>query len=87
MGAAFVYVWWNNRREITEAVILMADDLPASEVYPVMLEELSQSLGFLNDIRNRLYETESVYSEDSNSVNSLGPQDRAALLRHYPPIR
>lgn len=87
MGAAFVYVWWNGQREITDAVILMADDLPADEVYPVLLEELSQSLGFLNDIRNQIYERESVFSEDSNAVTSLGPQDSAAMLRHYPPLR
>ncbi|GGL76013.1 DUF2927 domain-containing protein [Wenxinia marina] len=87
MGAAYVYVWWNGRMEITEARILMADDLPHYEVYPVLLEELTQAMGFLNDIRNPLYDSESVFSEDSNAVMTLGQQDRAALLRHYPALR
>ena len=87
MGAAFVYVWWDASNRITDARILMADDLPMEEVYPVLLEELAQSLGFLNDIRNPLYETVSVFSEDSNSVETLGRQDRAILRRHYPRAR
>ena len=87
MGAAFVYVWWDASNRITDARILMADDIPMEEVYPVLLEELAQSLGFLNDIRNPLYEDDSVFSEDSNSVETLGPQDRAILRRHYPRAR
>jgi hypothetical protein len=84
MGAAYVYVWWDGRRQLTEGRILMADDLPEDEVLPVLLEELTQSLGFLTDIRNPIYLRESVFSEDSNSVTRLGPQDIAALRRHYP---
>ncbi|SHJ14210.1 DUF2927 domain-containing protein [Wenxinia saemankumensis] len=84
MGAAFVYIWWDGRHRITEGRILMADDLPQDEVYPVLLEELTQSLGFMIDIRNPAYERDSVFSEDSNSVTRLGAQDRAALRRHYP---
>ena len=48
-----------------------------------MLEELTQSLGFLTDIRNPLYESHSVFSEDSNSVTRLGPQDVTVLRWHY----
>ena len=84
MGAAFVYVWWDGSNRITDARILMADDMPLSEVYPVLLEELSQSLGFLNDIRNPIYNAVSVFSEDSNAVMTLGRQDRAIMRRHYP---
>lgn len=85
MGAAYVYVWWDGLRNLTDGRILMANDLPEREVYPVLLEELTQAMGFLNDIRNPLYEDDSVFSEDSNSVTRLGRQDRAAILRHYPP--
>lgn len=84
MGAAYVYVWWNLRNEITSAQILLADDLPIPEVYPVLLEEMTQALGFLTDIRNPAYDFDSVFAEDSNAVAHLGPQDRTALLRHYP---
>lgn len=84
MGAAYVYVWWNPLNEITSAQILLADDLPVPEVYPVLLEEMTQALGFLTDIRNPAYDFDSVFAEDSNAVAHLGAQDRAALLRHYP---
>jgi hypothetical protein len=84
IGAGLTTVWWNDRREITEAVIVMAGDLPVPQVFPVLLEELTQSLGLLTDIRNPWYETRSVFSEDSNSVTRLGPQDVMALRRHYP---
>jgi hypothetical protein len=49
-----------------------------------MIEELSQAMGLMTDIRNPYYETQSVFSEDSNSVQKLGEQDREALRRHYP---
>ena len=49
-----------------------------------MLEELTQSMGLMTDIRNPYYETRSVFSEDSNSVVKLGEQDREALRLHYP---
>lgn len=84
IGAGLTTVWWNSRLEITEAVIVMANRLPLPEVYPVMLEELTQSTGLLSDIRNPAYEDVSVFSEDSNRVTRLGPQDIMALRRHYP---
>lgn len=84
IGAGLTTIWWNDRLEITRGVIVMAGDLPWPEVYPVMLEELTQSLGLLTDIRNPFYETRSVFSEDSNSVTRLGPQDQMVLRRHYP---
>jgi len=84
IGAGLTTVWWNDNREITNGLIVMAGDLPSPEIYPVMLEELTQSLGFLTDIRNPVYEQESVFSEDSNNVTRLGPQDLMVLRRHYP---
>ena len=85
IGAALVHVRWNARRQIEEATIAMASDLPLSTAYPVLLEELTQALGLLTDIRNSHYETISVFSEDSNIVRKLGEQDRMAIRRHYPP--
>ena len=84
IGAGLTTVWWNDVYEITKALIVMADDLPSREIYPVMLEELTQSMGLLTDIRNPLYDRDSVFSEDSNSVRQLGEQDIMALRRHYP---
>lgn len=50
-----------------------------------MLEEITQALGFMTDIRNPAYDGVSVFSEDSNAAKTLGPQDIMALRRHYPP--
>ena len=84
IGAALVTVWWDDLNHITDAVIVMAADLPKDEVLPVILEELCQAMGLLTDIRNPVYNAVSVFSEDSNSVKRLGAQDRAALRLHYP---
>lgn len=83
IGAAIVQVWWNGNLEITEAVIVFASDIPLDEADSIMLEELTQGLGLLTDIRNPFYDDRSIFSEDSNSVRKLGPQDRMAIARHY----
>jgi len=85
IGAALVTVWWDAYDRITEAAIVMAADLPPREVVPVLLEEMSQGLGLLTDIRNPYYDGRSVFSEDSNSARVLSPQDRLVLQMHYPP--
>ena len=87
IGAALVTVWWDAAQDLTEAVIVMAEDLPAADVRPVVLEELTQAMGLMTDIRNPFYDQESVFSEDSNRVTRLGPQDKEALRRHYPPAQ
>jgi hypothetical protein len=85
LGAALVTVWWDAHNRLTEAVIVMAEDIPERDVVPVMLEEVVQGLGLLTDIRNPHYLGRSVFSEDSNSARVLAPQDRLALQMHYPP--
>ncbi|MBM1221578.1 hypothetical protein JQU17_11795 [Ponticoccus sp. SC2-23] len=84
IGAALVHISWDASKHITDATIAMAADIPLSNAYPVLLEEVTQSLGLMTDIRNPYYETTSVFSEDSNLVRKHGPQDRMAILRHYP---
>ncbi len=84
IGAAHVQIFWDDDHSITEAAIVFAADIPIDQAGPIMLEELTQSMGLMTDIRNPYYETRSVFSEDSNSVQKLGVQDRAALARHYP---
>ncbi len=83
IGAAQVQIWWNERLHLTEAVIVFAADIPLNQAGPIMIEELSQAMGLMTDIRNPYYETRSVFSEDSNSVAKLGRQDREALRLHY----
>lgn len=85
IGAALVTVWWDEGQDLTDAVVVLAEDLPAADMGPVVLEELTQAMGLMTDIRNPFYEELSVFSEDSNRVTRLGPQDQEALRRHYPP--
>nr|WP_268821565.1 DUF2927 domain-containing protein [Octadecabacter dasysiphoniae] len=84
IGAAQVQVFWDDNLNLTEAAIVFASDIPIEQLGPIMVEELSQAMGLMTDIRNPYYETRSVFSEDSNSVQKLGVQDRAALRFHYP---
>ncbi|MBU2992037.1 DUF2927 domain-containing protein [Octadecabacter sp. 1_MG-2023] len=84
IGAALVQVFWDENLKLTEAAIVFAGDLPIDQAGSVMVEELSQAMGLMTDIRNPHYNTLSVFSEDSNSVAKLGRQDREALRRHYP---
>lgn len=84
IGAAIVQIWWDRNRELTDAAIVLAADIPRDEALPILLEELTQAMGLMTDIRNPWYETRSVFSEDSNSVHKLGEQDRMVLRRHYP---
>jgi hypothetical protein len=84
LGAALVTVWSDDDGLISDAVIVLAADLPEEETLPVLLEELTQGMGLLTDIRNPFYEEISVFSEHSNTVRKLGPQDAAALRLHYP---
>lgn len=84
IGAAQVQIFWDGDLNLTEAAIVFAADIPLDQAGPIMLEELTQSMGLMTDIRNPYYETISVFSEDSNSVQKLGVQDRAALRLHYP---
>ncbi len=83
MEGARVYIWWDDAKEIDSAVIIMSRDLLPEEMASVMLEELTQSLGFLTDLEGTAYAETSIFSESSNAVVDLIGQDRMALRRHY----
>jgi hypothetical protein len=85
MEGARVYIWWNDFKDIDRAVIILSRDLLPEEMGSVMLEELTQSLGFLTDLEGRAYAETSIFSETSNAVTRLQGQDRMAIRRHYPP--
>lgn len=87
IGAAQVQIWWDDNFHLTEAAVVFAADIPLEQAGPIMIEELTQAMGLMTDIRNPYYETRSVFSEDSNSVAKLGAQDRIALSLHYPARR
>jgi hypothetical protein len=84
IGVGFMWLWWNERGEITEASVLIAEDIAIEDLRSVMLEELFQTLGFIYDVENRYYEGRSILSQDSNATTTLIGQDRKALRRLYP---
>lgn len=85
--AAVVQLWWNGNLDLTRAAIVFPQDIEWRGLQSIVLEELTQSLGLRTDVDNPWYETRSVFSETSNTVTSLGPQDIMALRRHYPPTK
>jgi Protein of unknown function (DUF2927) len=80
---AKVLISWNNAKKIHKATIVLAGDLLESEVRSIVLEELVQALGPINDIKNPAYEGVSIFSEDSNAQTVLGRQDKMVLKRLY----
>ncbi len=82
--AALVQVWWDGNLFLTRAAIVFPQDIDAIGLQSIALEELTQAMGLLTDIDNRWYEQRSIFSETSNSVTRLGPQDQMVLRRHYP---
>lgn len=84
IGAALVHIRWNLSGDITRGTIALASDIPQDEAFPILLEEITQSLGLMTDIRSPYYRDISVFSEDSNEVDRFSDQDLYAIRRHYP---
>lgn len=84
VGVGFMWLWWDDDANITEASILISSDITMDDLRSVVLEELFQCLGFLYDIENPFYEGRSIVSQDSNETIRIEGQDRMALRRHYP---
>lgn len=84
IGAGYVHVSWDDNQRLTEATILIAQDINDWDINSIVLEEITQSLGFLYDIENPAYENVSIFAQDSNSVLSITGQDAAAMRLYYP---
>lgn len=84
IGVGFMWLWWNEAAEITQASMLIAEDITPDDLPSVVLEELFQCLGFLYDIENRYYEGRSILAQDSNETRKITGQDRMALRKLYP---
>lgn len=83
---ARVIVWSrSDTHRIQRATILFGTRLHIRHYESAMIEELTQALGLLTDIRNPDYMGKSIFSQDDNESKDLGAQDRMALIRHYPP--
>jgi hypothetical protein len=85
MGVGYMTVWSDTEDRIVEAVILISTDITQADLPSVMLEELTQSLGFLYDVEGPAYEGVSILSQTSNATTSLTGQDARILRMHYPP--
>ncbi|MCX7287723.1 MAG: DUF2927 domain-containing protein [Rhodobacterales bacterium] len=85
MGVGYMTVWSDEADAITEAVILISTSITEADLRSVMLEEMTQSLGFLYDIDGPAYEGVSILSQTSNATVTLEGQDAALLRLHYPP--
>jgi Protein of unknown function (DUF2927) len=84
IGVGHMWLSWDSSAHIENASILISIGIAETEVRSVVLEEMTQSLGFLFDIENPYYEGISILSQDSNETISIVGQDRAMLRRHYP---
>ena len=71
--------------EILAAAIVVSTTLGIASYEGVILEELTQALGLMTDIKSPAYVGVSVLSQDGNRVTRLGAQDKTALKQHYPP--
>lgn len=91
LGGASTRVWYSaaarpgEETGIKRAAIVFSRTLSMRSYESAMLEELTQALGLMTDIRNPWYNTRSIFSEDSNARKDLGVQDIMVLQRHYPP--
>lgn len=85
MGVGYMTVWSDKTNTILDAVILISTSITETDLTSVMLEEVTQSLGFLYDIENPTYEGVSILSQTSNETTRLTGQDATILRMHYPP--
>ncbi len=84
LGGASTRVFFDKNGRIKRAVVLYSTTMQMRAYESSMLEEITQSLGLLTDIRSPHYDRISVFAQDSNAATRLGPQDIMALRRHYP---
>lgn len=84
LGGATTRVFFDDKGRISRAVILYSTTMQMRAYESTMLEEITQSLGLMTDIRSPHYDKISVFAQDSNAATQLGPQDMMALRRHYP---
>lgn len=87
MGVGYMTYWWNGRRQITEATILISTAIIPSDMRSVVLEETFQTLGPRFDIEGEAYEGVSILSQTSNETTVIRGQDARLLRWLYPPER
>ena len=84
LGGATTRVLFNHDTgHIERAAVVFSTTLETPAYESAMLEELTQAMGLLTDIKSPAYNATSVLAEDSNEATTLGLQDIMALKRHY----
>ncbi|MEM7490339.1 MAG: DUF2927 domain-containing protein [Pseudomonadota bacterium] len=68
--------------EILSGIIAISAFARRREIASVFLEEITQALGLMTDVRGAAYRR-SLFSEDGNSVTRIEGQDADAIRRHY----
>lgn len=87
MGVGYMTYWWNRRKEITEAAVLVSTAIIPGDMRSVVLEEVFQTLGPRFDIEGEVYEGVSILSQTSNQTTVIRGQDARLLRWLYPPQR
>lgn len=82
-GASTRVLFERETGRIQQVAIVFSTTLEIRAYESVMLEELTQSMGLMTDIRNPYYDETSIFSQDTNASTQLGEQDIMALKRHY----
>ncbi|MEC7764083.1 MAG: DUF2927 domain-containing protein [Pseudomonadota bacterium] len=82
-GASTRVLFERETGRIRQVAIVFSTTLEIRAYESVMLEELTQSMGLMTDIRNPYYDETSIFSQDTNASTELGEQDIMALKRHY----
>jgi hypothetical protein len=77
-------VWQTGTGRMESASIAISRGILPGDIRSIVLEELTQSLGLIFDIRDTYYNSRSIFSEDGNSVLRIAGQDDMVLRTHYP---
>ena len=84
LGAASTRVLYNHDTGYAErAAVVVSRGLATRAYESVLLQELTQAMGLMTDIKSAAYDGVSVLALESNTATQLGPQDILALKRLY----
>jgi len=83
VNMGFVYIWWDDSGAITNGVVLISTTgITPEERAHLIREEVTQSLGLLNDTDQY---PDSIFQIDWTTTNRYAPIDRAIIEMLYRP--
>jgi len=84
LGGASTRILFNHDTGfITRAAVVFSTTLETRAYESAMLEELTQAMGLVTDIKGPAYRGVSVFDQETNAATELASQDIMALRRHY----